>query len=66
MDTSASIRARIELLGKGTSGDLYEEAARKYGALLLCQGWEGSVLLTIEGEVLEESNGCLAPYAIQN
>jgi hypothetical protein len=61
MDTLASVRARIELLSEGTSHSAHEETARMYRALLLYQGWEGSVVLTIDGEVLEEIDGRLSP-----
>jgi hypothetical protein len=57
----AAIRARIKLLSEGTSGDSYEEAAKRLKALPLYEGWDGWIMLTPDGGVLEERNGRLTP-----
>jgi hypothetical protein len=61
VEASALVRARVDLLAKGTCGNSHEEVARQSRALLIYEGWEGSVILTIEGEVLVETGGHLAP-----
>lgn len=38
---------------KGEDGEAYEQAARKYNALPLAEGWFGWAVLTQEGEVLD-------------
>ena len=61
MTISADIDARINGLAAGSSGDPFESAARSFGALPLYQGWDGWLLLTIGGEVIEEVDGLLTP-----
>lgn len=50
---SATIRALIERVSKGEGGEAFEQAARKYSALPLAEGWFGWALLSEHGEVLD-------------
>jgi len=65
MQTSKSLNIRrlIENLAKGSSGSKFEEAARRFDALPLHEGWNGWIVLTDLGEVLEETDegGVLSP-----
>ena len=59
MGASVDIDARIKGLAAGSSGDPFEVAARKHGALPLYHGWDGWLLLTTGSEVVEEVDGQL-------
>jgi len=48
-----TIRALIERVTNGQSGEAFAEAARKHNALPLAEGWFAWALLTEQGEVLE-------------
>ena len=48
-----TIRALIERTLNGEGGEAFAEAARKYSALPLAEGWFAWALLTEQGEVLE-------------
>src|SRR3954468_5742933 len=50
---SVTIRALIERVASGDSGDAFAEAARKFSALPLAEGWFAWALLTEQGDVLE-------------
>jgi hypothetical protein len=59
---SSTIRQLIERLAKGASGSGFEDAARRFDALPLYEGWEGWALLTDQGEVLEATDeGATSP-----
>jgi hypothetical protein len=59
---SAQVRAHIDRLAKGTSGAAVEEAARKFDALPLYEGWDGWGVLTEQGQVLEATDaGAVSP-----
>jgi len=59
---SAQVRAHIDRLARGTSGAAAEEAARKFDALPLYEGWDGWALLTETGEVLDATDeGVVSP-----
>lgn len=48
-----TIRALIERVSNGEGGEAFAQAARKYGALPLAEGWFAWALLTEQGEILE-------------
>jgi hypothetical protein len=50
---SAQVRAHIDRLAQGTTGVASEDAARRFDALPLYEGWQGWGLLTEQGQVLE-------------
>ena len=50
---AVTIRALIERVTQGDGGEAFAQAARKYGALPLAEGWFAWALLTEQGEVLE-------------
>jgi len=59
---SAAIRALIERVSNGEGGDAFEQAARKYDALPLAEGWFGWALLSEQGEVLDAvEDGPISP-----
>jgi hypothetical protein len=61
---AATIRALIERVTDGESGEAFAQAARKYGALPLAEGWFAWALLTEQGEVLEGvEDGTTSPAA---
>jgi hypothetical protein len=53
---SAKIRAHIDRLASAASGSTIAQAARRFNALPLYEGWDGWVVLTDSGEVLEEGS----------
>jgi len=58
----ATIRALIEHVSQGDGGEPFAEAARKYSALPLAEGWFAWALLTEQGEVLEAAeDGSVTP-----
>ena len=59
-ELSSKILATIRCLAEGTTGGSFEETARKFNALPLYEGWDGWLLLTVEGDVLVESEGRLS------
>lgn len=52
MEDKVSILALIERVTQGEGGEAFEQAARKYNALPLAEGWFAWALLTENGEVL--------------
>ena len=50
---SATIRALIERVANGESGEAFAEVARRHNALPLAEGWFAWALLTEQGDVLE-------------
>jgi len=59
---SAQIRAHIDRLASGAGGSSVAEAARRFNALPLYEGWDGWGLITDDGEVLEGSDeGAVVP-----
>jgi hypothetical protein len=50
---SATILALIERVCHGEGGEAFGQAARKYNALPLAEGWFGWAVLTEHGEVLD-------------
>jgi hypothetical protein len=50
---SATIRALIERVTRGEGGEAFAQAAGRYSALPLSEGWFGWALLTEQGEVLD-------------
>lgn len=57
-----TIRALIEHVTKGDGGEPFAEAARRYSALPLAEGWFAWALLTEQGEVLEAAeDGTVSP-----
>jgi hypothetical protein len=58
------IRALIERVSNGEGGEGFEQAARKYSALPLAEGWFGWALLNEQGEVLDAvEDGPVSPAA---
>src|SRR5262245_38227891 len=53
MTQGISIPALIERATNGEAGEAFEQAARKYNALPLAEGWFGWAILTEEGEVMD-------------
>ena len=47
------IRALIERVSNGEGGESFAQAARKYSALPLAEGWFAWALLTEQGDILE-------------
>ena len=61
-DLAVTIRALIDRVAHGGDGEAFAEAARKYDALPLAEGWFAWALLTEQGEVLEASeDGTASP-----
>ncbi len=61
---SATIRALIERVTEGEGGEAFEQAARKFSALPLAEGWFGWALLTERGDVLDAGeDGSVSPAA---
>jgi hypothetical protein len=61
---ASTIRALIEQVSQGDGGEPFAEAARRYNALPLAEGWFAWALLTEQGEVLEAAeDGTVAPAA---
>ena len=59
---AATIRALIEHLTHGEGGEPFADAARRYSALPLAEGWFAWALLTEQGEVLEAAeDGTVSP-----
>jgi hypothetical protein len=54
---SATILALIDRVSKGEGGEQFEQAARRYNALPLAEGWFSWALLTEKGEVMEAPEG---------
>jgi len=50
---AVTIGVLIERILNGEAGEAFAQAARKYGALPLAEGWFAWALLTDQGEVLE-------------
>jgi len=48
-----TIRALIERVSNGVGGEAFAQAARRYSALPLAEGWFAWALLTEQGDVLE-------------
>src|SRR5678816_2695847 len=58
----ATIRALIERVTSGASGEAYAQVARTHSALPLAEGWFAWALLTEQGEVLEAAeDGTVSP-----
>jgi hypothetical protein len=61
---SAQIRAHIDRIASSSSGKPFEQAARRFDALPLYEGWNGWGLLTAQGDVIEETDeGAASPAA---
>jgi hypothetical protein len=57
-----TIRALIDRIANGESGEAFAQTARRHNALPLAEGWFAWALLTAEGEVLEASeDGAVSP-----
>lgn len=54
---TATIRALIERVTSGASGEALAQVARTHSALPLAEGWFAWALLTEQGEVLEAAEG---------
>lgn len=52
-DMAATIRALIERVSGGDSGEAFAQTARTHNALPLAEGWFAWALLTEQGDVLE-------------
>jgi len=62
---AVTIRALIERVTQGEGGEAFAQAARKYGALPLAEGWFAWALLTEQGDVLEGVEGGSASPAAE-
>jgi hypothetical protein len=59
---SATIRTLIERVTNGEGGEAFAQAARRYSALPLSEGWFAWALLTEQGDVLEAvEDGSVSP-----
>jgi hypothetical protein len=62
---AATIRALIERVARGESGEAFENAARRFNALPLAEGWFAWALLTEQGDVLEATEDGTVSHAVE-
>jgi hypothetical protein len=60
---TATIRALIERVTSGESGEAFAQVARTHSALPLAEGWFAWALLTEQGEVLEAAEDGAVSHA---
>jgi hypothetical protein len=62
---AVTVRALIERVTQGESGEDFAQAARKYSALPLAEGWFAWALLTEQGEILEAGEDGTVSNAVE-